>query len=264
MESEKEQRPSRIATRATRGVRNVRQIPEAKAKPEEKSKSPPENLPSQRKAENEEELPEKKEANTTVSRNPPSRGRGRPTQRRNPRQRQVPNRRNRLERAQNVDRNFPNKQNGRFRSGPNRFNSRRRRFGLREIFIAGLPRNVDNKRLFNLLKNEGRITRCNVLKTRNGFSRGIAFAEFQNPRDAWKVINKWRGRKVGRFTIFVAFKRNNRQPQRRYNYGNRFRRYRNNYGGRFESNQGQFGNRGGFVMRYRGSVRGGFRRFRGN
>ena len=102
---------------------------------------------------------------------------------------------------------------------------RRRFFVRRSIFIAGLPRNVNRFRLSGLLRREGRLLRCTILRDRFGRSRGIAFAEMQYPRDAGKVIQKWRGRNVGGNTIFVAFKRN---PNRWNNYSrNRFRQFNN-------------------------------------
>jgi RNA recognition motif-containing protein len=113
---------------------------------------------------------------------------------------------------------------------------RRRRFGRRSIFISGLPKNVTRYRLVGLLRKEGRLLRCTLLKDRFGNSRGIAFAEMQNPRDAGKVIQKWRGRNVNGNTIFVAFKRN---PRR--NYYSRYNRY---------GNYRQFNNYGGYNSRF--------------
>ena len=250
MESKKDS--SSLPTRVTRGSRGAKTTVSLRTKPEEKTSS--ENPPKT----NTEKKETKNEKKESVSRSPPKgRGKNRTLQHRNRRQGPVNNRRNRLERAQNATNKSENKKNVEKFNNRRYYGTRRRRIGLREIFIAGLPRNVDSRRLFNLLKNEGRVIRCTVLKNSYGYSRGIAFAEFQNSRDSWKVINKWKGRKIGRFTIYVAFKRKNRYGQKRNYYGGNFRKYRGNYGrGRFNQNQRNFGNRGSFIPRYRGRGRG--------
>ena len=161
------------------------------------------------------------------------RGQTRTAQRRNRRMRQQPSKTNRLRRAQDAARNNQRGQRGRFRARRRFFVMRRRPYSRRSIFIAGLPRNINSYRLNGLIRKEGRVLRCTLLRDRFGRSRGIAFAEFQNPRDAWKVVQKWRGRNVGGNNIFVTFKRN----------PNRFRRY-NRYGNR------QFNNYGGYNSRY--------------
>ena len=142
----------------------------------------------------------------------------------------------RLERAQNAVRNQRRGQRGRFRARRGYFGMRRRPFGRRSIFIAGLPKNVNRYRLSGLLRQEGRLIRCTLLRDRFGRSRGIAFAEMQNPRDAGKIIQKWKGRNVDGNTIFVTFKRN----PNRWNY---YPRYNNRYG-----NNRQF--YGGYNSRY--------------
>ena len=235
-------RISRANAKISTTIRNTK--PEEKP-PEEKSPSPKKESPK-----------DDIETIQTVSRNPPrgrGRARGRGTSRRNRRTNINQNRRNRLQRAENAT----IKRNSRRRFFRNRNNDRfRKRFGLREIFIAGLPGGVNNRRLFNLLKKEGRVVRCNVVFDRYGYSKGIAFAEFQSQRDAWRVVNRWRGRRIGKYTIFVAFRR--RRRVRRNNNYERFRNYRGR-GGRFGQNQRGF-SRGGFGNRYRGrGRRGGYR-----
>jgi hypothetical protein len=165
------------------------------------------------------------------------RGQTRTAQRRNRRMRQQPSKTNRLRRAQDAARNNQRGQRGRFRARRRFFVMRRRPYSRRSIFIAGLPRNINSYRLNGLIRKEGRLLRCTLLRDRFGRSRGIAFAEFQNPRDAWNVVQKWRGRNVGGRNIFVTFKRN---PNRfRSNYS-RFNRYGNR----------QFSNYGGYNSRY--------------
>jgi len=165
------------------------------------------------------------------------RGTYRPAQRRNLRKRQ-PLRVDRLKRAQNALRNNRRGQRGRFRARRGFFGMRRRPYSRRSIFIAGLPKNVTGYRLNGLLRKEGRVLRCTLLKDRFGNSRGIAFAEFQSPREAWNTIKKWRGRNVEGNTIFVTFKRN---PNRNRNYNSRFN---NRFGFR------RFNNFGGYNPRY--------------
>ena len=151
--------------------------------------------------------------------------------------RQQPSKTNRLRRAQDAAINNQRGQRGRFRVRRRFFVMRRRPINRRSIFIAGLPRNINSYRLNGLIRKEGRLLRCTLLRDRFGRSRGIAFAEFQNPRDAWNVVQKWRGRNVGGNNIFVTFKRN---PNR---FRNNYSRY-NRYGNR------QFNNYGGYNSRY--------------
>lgn len=230
MESEKKETATLRGSRGARG----RALPNIRGRVAEKSPSP---KPSQGKLES--SKPEQVEIikgnrNTNQSSRTTRRGQTRQNPRRNRRMRQ-PNRNNRrLERAQNAFRNQSRNQRGRFRARRGYFSMRRRPFGRRSIFIAGLPKTVNRFTLFGLLRKEGRCLRCSLLRDRFGRSRGIAFAEMQNPRDAWKVIQKYRGREVFGNTIFVTFKRN---PNRRnYNWNNRFRNNRqfNNYNPRIQ------------------------------
>jgi RNA recognition motif-containing protein len=146
--------------------------------------------------------------------------------------RQQPSTSNRLKRAQEAARNNQRGQRGRFRARRRFFGMRRRPYSRRSIFIAGLPRNINSYRLNGLLRREARVIRCTLLRDRFGRSRGIAFAELQNPRDAWNIIKNWRGRNVGGNTIFVTYKRN---PNRFRNNYSRYNRYGNRqfrgYGG---------------------------------
>ena len=77
----------------------------------------------------------------------------------------------------------------------------------REIYVKGLPRFVDNKRLFNLFKKEGRIAECKVLYDNIGFSRGIGKIVFVDFRDALKAINKWNNSNYKGFTLKIEYKK---------------------------------------------------------
>ena len=93
-------------------------------------------------------------------------------------------RRDRLERVRN-NRNF-----GRF----TRFiNFRRRRINIprRTIFVGRLPIKINDGVLHRLFRAEGNIISAHVIKDFEGRSKGFGFVEFQNPRDAWKSIQKW-------------------------------------------------------------------------
>ena len=249
MESKTKKEPRTL--RGTRGSRGTQAPVATRGRPTEKSSSPKPSPPPRELSKPESSKPSNDSNNVTrESRIVRRGGQNRQSQRRNRRMRQPPRTMKRLERAQLAARNQPRGQRGRFR--PRRrfrfFRMRRRPFGRRSIFISGLPRNVTRYRLTGLLRKEGRVLRCTLLKDRFGNSRGIAFAEMQNPRDAGKIIQKWRGRNVGGNTIFVAFKRN---PRYRYNYSrynNRYRNYRPfNYGGYYSRYQRQNmtrGNRG--------------------
>ena len=166
--------------------------------------------------------------------------------------------RNRLARAQDnlrTGRRGPVRRFRRF----NNFN-RRRNLRLRIVFVGGLPLDVDNRRLYSLFRSEGRIVGCRMVFNRMGLSKGYGFIEFQNPRDAWRAIQKWNNTTLGGRTITVEYRKRRRINRRfggnnfRYGYNNRsgFNSY-NNYGRNYQSRQG-FTPRGG-----RGGFRGGFR-----
>ena len=144
----------------------------------------------------------------------------------NRRNRTQGNRRNRLERVEGELRNNQRNNRRRFR----RFYQRRRRNTLRRIFVGGLPRFVNNRQLYNLFRNEGRILSYRISYDRFGYSRGWGEIEFLNPRDAWRSIRKWNNTTYRGSLIRVEYKRR----QRRNNYGNRgfrggFRRGGNRY-----------------------------------
>ena len=135
----------------------------------------------------------------------------------NRRNRTQGNRRNRLERAEGELRNNE-RNNNRRRFG--RFYQRRRRNNtLRRIFVGGLPRFVNNRQLYNLFRNEGRILSYRISYDRYGYSRGWGEIEFLNSRDAWKSIQKWNNTTYRGSLIRVEYKR--RQRRRNNNYGNR-------------------------------------------
>ena len=234
-------RGARISTLASRGRAEEKS-------PSPKSSQPPKELPKSESSEQNRggKNPERGSRISTRGRNRLNR-QNRQNQRKNRRFGQTNRKARRLERAQNAARNQQRGQRGRFRARRRFFGMRRRPFGRRSLFIAGLPKDVNRFRLSGLLRKEGRLLRCTLLRDRFGNSRGIAFAEMQNPRDAGKVIQKWRGRNVNGNTIFVTFKRN---PNRfnyfsRYRYGN-YRQF-NNYGrynSRFQRPFRPRGNRG--------------------
>ncbi len=87
------------------------------------------------------------------------------TTRRNRRQ-GIRRNRNRLARAQNnlrTNRRGPARRFRRF----NNFRSRRN-LRLRIVFVGGLPLDVDNKRLYSLFRQEGRIIGCKIVFNRMG------------------------------------------------------------------------------------------------
>ena len=227
-------RGNRVSTTATRG------------RPEEKSSSPHPNQPQRESSKPKKSSEPSKEGRSQI-RGTRSR-RGQNYQVRNRRMRQPNRNTKRLERAQNAIRNQSRGQRRGFRTRRGYFIRRRRNFGRRSIFIGGLPKNVNRYRLSQLLREEGRLIRCTLLKDIFGRSRGIAFAEMQNPRDAVKIIQKWRGRIVDGNTIFVTFKRNpnrfNYYPRNYNRYGNN--RQFNNYGykSRYQKSYRPRGNRG--------------------
>jgi len=175
------------------------------------------------------------------------------TTRRNRRQ-GIRRNRNRLARAQNNLRTNRRGPARRFRR-INNFRSRRN-LRLRIVFVGGLPLDVDNKRLYSLFRQEGRIIGCKIVFNRMGISKGYGFIEFMNSRNAWRTIQKWNNTTLGGRTITVEYRKRRRVNRRfgnnNYGYRSGFNSSYNNYRGNNQSRQG-FG--------YRGS-RGGFRGFR--
>ena len=146
--------------------------------------------------------------------------------RRNRRQRRVPNR-NRLYRAQNNIKR--NRQRGPIRNRRRYNNFRTRRNPrYRIIFVANLPYNVNNRTLRNLFRREGRINDSHIVYGKNG-SKGYGFIEFNNPRDAWRSIQKWNNTTLDGRTIVVQY-RKRRLGNRGYNNYQGFNQQRRGYG----------------------------------
>ncbi len=237
MEKEKKE-PASI--RGPRGLRGSRVLPNVKRDRPEENILPPKSIhPSKESTKLEQTVPSREDRNPETSSRIRRRGQNNHISRRNRRLRQPMKNTKRLERAQIAARNQPKGRRGEFKPRRRFFGIKRRTFGRRSIFIAGLPRNINRYRLTGLIKKEGRVLRCTLLRDRYGNSRGIAFAEMKNPRDAWKIIQKWRGKKVGGNTIFVTFKR---EPNR----------YRNNYSkfNNMNGNNRQFNNYRGYYFNY--------------
>ena len=119
-------------------------------------------------------------------------------------------RRNRLQRVQNILR-YRNFKTTRPKRNYNTYSFSNKSQNVntnskKEIYVKGLPRFVDNKGLFNLFKNEGRIVKCNVLYDSIGFSKGVGKLEFANFRDAWNVIKKWNNTPYKGFTLKLEYK----------------------------------------------------------
>ena len=179
-------------------------------------------------------------------------------------------RRNRLQRVQNalrynkaLRRPGPKKNynryslNGRPTNNRNSNNANNKR----EIFVKGLPRFVDNKILFNLFKNEGRINQCKILYDNIGFSRGIGKIEFSDFRDALKTINKWNNTSYKGFTLRLEYRKssngqktgnagnNSKNDGNNKTYGN-FSNYvqYNGYSKKYNGNNKNYGNSSDYVQ----------------
>ena len=167
-------------------------------------------------------------------------------------------RRNRLQRVQNIirynktfQRPGPKKIYNRYtlNGKPNNIGNINNANNKREIFVKGLPRYVDNKGLFNLFKNEGRINQCKILYDNIGFSRGIGKIEFSDFRDAWKAINKWNNSNYKGFTLKLEYKKTN-NGQKAGNTGNNPKNDRNNKNYVNSSNYTQYN---GYSKKYKGN-----------
>ena len=134
--------------------------------------------------------------------------------------------RNRLFRVQNNIRRTNNNQRN-----PNRNRRRINNFRFRPnlnnriIYVANIPYQINSRTLRNLFIKEGRINRAYVVVGRNG-SKGYGFVEFNNPRDAWRSIQKWNNTILNGRNIIVKF-RNRRRFMNRggNNYNNNYQRF---------------------------------------
>ena len=143
-------------------------------------------------------------------------------------------RRNRLARAQFASRNNQNRRR-RFVFRPRtRMNLR-----LRKLFIGGLHKSINNRKLYNLFRQEGRILGWKVFYDRNGYSRGFGVLEFDRPRDAWKTIQKWNNTPYMGYNLRIEYKNNLRRRmnrnRRNFNANNKGS-YRNNRGFNYGKN----------------------------
>ena len=137
-------------------------------------------------------------------------------------------RRNRLARAQFASRNNQNRRR-RFVFRPRtRMNLR-----LRKLFIGGLHKSINNRKLYNLFRQEGRILGWKVFYDRNGYSRGFGVLEFDRPRDAWKTIQKWNNTPYMGYNLRIEYKNNLRRRMNR----NR-RNFNANNKGSYRKNRG--------------------------
>ena len=172
----------------------------------------------------------------TQNRNRPLRNIRAPRRNNNPvlldrrnRRKGLPRNRNRLYRAQNNIRRNNQRGPNRNRRRYNNFRARRNP-NFRIIFVANLPYYINNRTLRNLFRKEGRIVDSRIVYGRNG-SKGYGFIEFNNPRDAWRSIQKWNNTTLDGRTIVVEY-RKRRFGNRRYNNGNqRFNQQRQRNGG---------------------------------
>lgn len=169
------------------------------------------------------------------------------------------NRRNRLQRAQGALKEDKNKENKGRRRTFGRFGRRRNNFsygirrggnlGLRKVFVGGLPRYIDNRRFYGLFRTEGKIIGCRVGYDKLGISRGFGVIEFKYSRDAYRLIQRTRGRQFKGFNFRISYKRRNNQrrtmERRENNYyenrNNNFGYNRNNYRDRDDYRRNDYG-----------------------
>ena len=175
-----------------------------------------------------------------------SRRNGRRTQHQSLRRRNISNRRNRLF-GQAFNRRRNRLARAQFASRNNQ--NRRRRFvfrprtrmnlRLRKLFIGGLHKSINNRKLYNLFRQEGRILGWKVFYDRNGYSRGFGVLEFDRPRDAWKTIQKWNNTPYMGYNLRIEYKNNLRRRmnrnRRNFNANNKGS-YRNNRGFNYGKN----------------------------
>jgi RNA recognition motif-containing protein len=154
-------------------------------------------------------------------------------------------RRTRLARAQFASRNNQNRRR-RFVFRPRtRMNLR-----LRKLFIGGLHKSINNRKLYNLFRQEGRILGWKVFYDNYGNSRGFGVLEFDRPRDAWKTIQKWNNTPYMGYNLRIEYKNNLRRRMNR----NR-RNFNTNNKGKFRNNVNNRGFNYGKNNNYQNTVR---------
>ena len=183
----------------------------------------------------------------TNGRNSPQKRKPRIATRRNLRLTQVTNRRNRLQRAQYASslryrNNYTQPKRNNRASNSVRLGFRERRsYSFRprrtnywkKLFVGGLPRTMDNRGLYNLFKNEGRLMGCQIMYDRLGNSRGFGNIEFRNPIDALRTIRRWNNTKFMGLILRVEYQKNrnmNNGSNRRRNFNSNYRNYQNSNG----------------------------------
>ena len=235
------------AQRSLRGSRGRQAA--TRGNPSERPKSPRNNSPSPKSPKEEESSRPIRGSRGSRAIRP--RGRGRVIRRDNPRSR--PYFQRRFRRPLNFIRNRRRGRRGGFRPRTRNFRNYNRLPGNRSIFIKGFPLRMSESTITEMLRKEGRVLRVTLLKDNRGESRGMAFAEFQYPREAYNVVQKYKGKKYEGNDIFVAFKRNNRFRNNNPRFFNRNRNIRqfNNFRPGFNPNRYQMPMRS-----FRGGVRG--------
>ncbi len=159
------------------------------------------------------------------------------------------NRNNRLQRVQNAINYSKNYQrpfqqrsfNANNNSSTNDNNSNvTNRNNNREIYVKNLPRYVNEKMLFNLFRNEGRIIYSKVLYDNVGFSKGVGRILFMNFKDAMNAIKKWNNTEYNGNMLRVEYK----AVQNTENRNNDYNKFSNNNSGNNTNSTNNGNNKG--------------------
>ncbi|CAH0394818.1 unnamed protein product [Bemisia tabaci] len=81
-----------------------------------------------------------------------------------------------------------------------------------KLFIKGIPVNINEEELTNIFKEYGNLKELRLATYRNGHSKGIAYAEYQDEESAKLALIKADRSKIGGQEISVAF---SKPPERR-------------------------------------------------
>jgi RNA recognition motif-containing protein len=108
----------------------------------------------------------------------------------------------------------------------------------RRLFVGGLPKSLDNRGLYNLFINEGKLVGCNIIYDKLGISRGFAIIEFANPRDAWNTIQRWNNTEFRGFNLRIEYKNKkttNLYHKRRRYFNGHYESWNNYHGYQYEN-----------------------------
>eukprot|EP00730_Choanoeca_flexa_P014396 TRINITY_DN6280_c0_g1_i1.p1 TRINITY_DN6280_c0_g1~~TRINITY_DN6280_c0_g1_i1.p1 ORF type:complete len:608 (+),score=219.06 TRINITY_DN6280_c0_g1_i1:73-1824(+) len=92
----------------------------------------------------------------------------------------------------------------------------KRRTGVGNIFIRNLHVDIDERALHDTFATFGTVASSKVVTDKDGNSRGLAFVQYVDPKDAEKAIEKVNGKMIKDQTVYVAKYKTRKQRMEEY------------------------------------------------